>query len=354
MKLQKLEAVRGFAAAYVVAHHLFNQHCLILGYNFSFLFKFGQEAVMLFFILSGFVIHYSWQRSPDKRFSIYFEKRFLRIYIPLIIVLLTHYLIYSQFSKPLAIVVWKQVLGNLFMLQDVSYMKPNVICEPFLNNGPLWSLGYEWWFYMLYFVISRYFERKAFQVVSLLALTGTVTYIFYPFFLNRLLMYFIIWWLGAELANLYLKQQRITLRNLRKPLFQLLGCLGLLMVNWVIHFERMQFSLYPFLEVRHLGFALVVIVTAMIWKNYGWLHFGKTLGLFTFLAPVSYTIYISHYFLIVTPDYLNFIGNKSLQTLVGIVICLLFSYMVEVILYPFIIRNIRQKRSRQVPGQGHS
>jgi peptidoglycan/LPS O-acetylase OafA/YrhL len=46
----------------------------------SFLFRFGQEAVMLFFLLSGFVIYYSFSLGKDKSFQGYFQRRWLRIY----------------------------------------------------------------------------------------------------------------------------------------------------------------------------------------------------------------------------------------------------------------------------------
>ncbi|PTS93173.1 acyltransferase, partial [Pedobacter sp. HMWF019] len=93
-KLQKLESLRGFAAVYVILHHLFNAKCIVFNHDISFLFKFGQEAVMLFFILSGFVIHYSFQRSADRSFRTFLKKRFLRIYIPLIIVFIISYILY--------------------------------------------------------------------------------------------------------------------------------------------------------------------------------------------------------------------------------------------------------------------
>lgn len=86
-RLEKLEAIRGFAAIYVVFYHLFASGIVIFGVNLSFLFRFGQEAVILFFLLSGFVIYHSFIKSKDhSNFKVFFWKRFLRIYIPLIIV----------------------------------------------------------------------------------------------------------------------------------------------------------------------------------------------------------------------------------------------------------------------------
>ena len=39
----------------------------------------------------------------------------------------------------------------MLMLQDRSYAKPGVWVSLVGGNAPLWSLSYEWWFYMAYF-----------------------------------------------------------------------------------------------------------------------------------------------------------------------------------------------------------
>ena len=80
MKLWKLEAIRGLAALYVVVGHIYHDSFLIL--------RFGQEAVIVFFLLSGFVIEYSHHHSRDKSFKGYFTKSVTRIYSVFIAMLL--------------------------------------------------------------------------------------------------------------------------------------------------------------------------------------------------------------------------------------------------------------------------
>jgi peptidoglycan/LPS O-acetylase OafA/YrhL len=58
-KLEILEFGRGFAAFYVLMHHLRP----LRDTPFDILFRFGQEAVILFFLVSGFVIYLSCQAS---------------------------------------------------------------------------------------------------------------------------------------------------------------------------------------------------------------------------------------------------------------------------------------------------
>jgi len=143
-KLLKIEALRGFAALYVVLHHTVKFNYSIAGFDVEELLRFGQEAVILFFLLSGFVIHYSFRHTPNMSFSIYFRKRFLRIYVPLIAVFFIGFFTESYNSGRWAKLDWTQLVLNFFMLQDWAFAKPNVITEPVFNNTPLWSLSYEW------------------------------------------------------------------------------------------------------------------------------------------------------------------------------------------------------------------
>ncbi|WP_442592199.1 acyltransferase family protein [Pedobacter sp. AW31-3R] len=335
-KLQKLEAIRGFAALYIVLCHLGIHKWKIAGHDLSFLLKSGQEAVMLFFILSGFVIHYSFQRSADKSFIGFFKKRFYRIYIPLGIVFLTSYVLYAAYSKPLETDILQQLFGNLFMLQDLEEVRPRVLCAPFLNNNPLWSLSFEWWFYMIYFVVQKYYKEKAFFVVSVLSIAATASYLIYPFFVNRIFMYLILWWAGVEMADLYGNGKQINFRNLRNLYLVLGSCSLLLLINCRGYFGDIEIGKYPFLEVRHFIFTLLAITIALLWKKAHWLLFDYTLGLFAFLAPVSFVLYISHWFLVIRPDYLDFMGDLKLQVMAGIPICLLYSFLVEMKIYPFL------------------
>jgi peptidoglycan/LPS O-acetylase OafA/YrhL len=68
------------------------------------------------------------------------------------------------------------------MLQDVISLKPNVISAVYMGNGVLWSLSYEWWFYMLLSFYLKVSESKINLWVTILTITATVSYLVYPFF----------------------------------------------------------------------------------------------------------------------------------------------------------------------------
>lgn len=338
-KLYKLEAIRGLAALYVVFHHsFFSEHFIIGGRDFSFLFKFGQEAVILFFLMSGFVIGYSFVRSKDKSLINYFKKRFFRIYIPLIFVLVTHYLITSVVSGYLVDPQWKSLIGNLLMLQDVSALKPNVLINPYLGNSPLWSLSYEWWFYMAFylFYVSLRKTSSTATFVAFLVLVSASSYIWYPFFLNRLFMYYGIWWVGVVMAESFLMHSKVRFQDIRLSTSTLLLTAGILAVNSFVHAEDIStIGVNPLLEIRHFAFAIVVIGGALIWQKFRWLFFDRLLGVFGMIAPISYVLYISHFFLVSNATYLDFIGNRYVEFFIYLAIAMFYSYLVEVKFYPW-------------------
>jgi peptidoglycan/LPS O-acetylase OafA/YrhL len=338
-RLEKLEALRGFAALYVVFFHTLPQKIYLAGINVGAIFRFGPEAVIVFFVLSGFVIKYTFERSADKSFKYYFIRRFIRLYIPLFFIFLLGYGIKCYHEGLLADPEWKTLLGNIFMLQDVISQKPNVIAPAYMGNGVLWSLSYEWWFYMLYFALATNIKSEQLNKwVNILVIAAAATYLIYPFMVNRLLMYFAIWWIGVRFAETYIKGERFTIKSILPYGYVLLIITALLAANLYIHFSYTKIYsyplvAYPFIELRHFVFAIMVMFGAVIWHNFKWVGFNAIFGIFKYLAPCSYVIYISHHYLVVEATYLNFISNKVIEYGLYIVIMIIFSYLLEVVVY---------------------
>jgi len=349
-KLLKLEALRGFAALYVVFHHTITESFFVGGINLALLFRFGQEAVILFFVLSGFVIELSFQKGKDKSFTLYFFKRFLRIFIPLIMVFLLNYLL-IYIKNGATPINGYNLLGNLFMLQDVAGLKLNVITPPFLGNTPLWSLSYEWWFYMLFFLLITLIKKRISLWVYAIGILCAVSYIFYPFFLNRLLMYLTIWWLGVDLAKIYMSDEEINFKSMKTGLIAICICIIVLSINvyinqhsWSARLKTpISIGISPWLEVRHFGFALVAVCISLLWKKLKWVGFKYTFGFFEPLAKISFGIYISHWFLISHANYLDFIPNLIVRLILYSIICILFAYFIERVLYTKINKAFMNK-----------
>lgn len=338
-KFLRLEAIRGLAAFYVVLHHTLPHTYMVGGFNIAYAIRFGQEAVILFFLLSGFVINYSYQNGIDKSFKNYFFSRFFRIYIPLIVVYILSYLNFSYNSGSFQNIELKTLLGNLFMLQDWSFAKPNVIVDAYMDNGPLWSLSYEWWFYMLYFPIvnTRLSIATRDKLVFTVCLLFSVAYVMYPYYFVRVIMYLAIWWVGVRLADLYLAGQLREYRRHFLPVTTLLIIVSILVINvWLQRSAGMGITLgrHPLLELRHFVFALVCLVAALVMHKVSWAPFDALTRPFLVFAPISYVLYIVHWPLAKNGEYLAFVSNPYLEWFGYFGVCLVVAYVIEVMVYP--------------------
>jgi len=338
-RLEKLEALRGFAALYVVFFHTLPQKIYLWGINVGTFFRFGPEAVIVFFVLSGFVIKYTYERSADKSFRFYFVRRFIRLYIPLFFIFLLGYLLKCYGEASLANPEWKILFGNILMLQDVISQKPNVLSPTYMGNGVLWSLSYEWWFYMLFFALITNIKReKLNKWVNILVIVAAASYVIYPFIVNRLAMYFAIWWMGVRFADTYIKRERYSIKSIMPYAWVLFTITAILAFNLYIHFSYTKIYsyplvAYPFIELRHFIFAIIVMFGAVIWQNFQWRGFNQIFGIFKHVAPCSYVIYISHHYLVVEATYLGFVHNKVVEYGLYIVLMIVFSYLLEVVVY---------------------
>jgi len=186
---------------------------------------------------------------------------------------------------------WGRLAGNLAMLQGISI-------DPF-HNGPLWSLSYEWWFYVFFFVLVKAEKmpgRRQFWAAGL-SFLGLLSALFFLNQASLFLLYFMVWWCGAELARQYLGQGKITWREQSFSLISL-SCLSILSLLLILPAVRthqhLSFIEYPLLFARHLSSGVALVVVGIVWYKLRFFGFDRLLGGFALLAPISYAIYAVH------------------------------------------------------------
>ena len=230
---------------------------------------------------------------------------------------------------------WRILAGNLAMLQDFGTGKPNIIV-PTIFASALWSLHYEWWFYMLYFPIkTRVEESNQSRLVGGLSISAALIYIFLPYAIPRLIMYFTIWWIGVEMGRSCMAKGRVVALDIRTSLGAAFAVSCILTIQCLREHTHLNMGVHPFLEPRHFIAAIAAVGTALIWQKAKWKGFNA-LKVGVFIAPISYSLYIAHQPLLAEAHYLAWIGNPWVRYLGYASILLLFCIITELKINPIL------------------
>jgi peptidoglycan/LPS O-acetylase OafA/YrhL len=229
------------------------------------------------------------------------------------------------------------------MLQDFRLGKPGVWVDSFGGNLPLWSLSYEWWFYMMFFPIYTYVPiRYQLGLVTALSFAGLTTYVVHPNQISLFLLYFILWWTGLEFARTYCRGVTPTFFTQRHSLV-VLGAFCLLvpvtMVFCMPAPDHWSYGFHPILEIRHFGACFLFSVLGLLWSAAGWRFFRPLLGWFTLVAPISYALYAFHYPLCVLSRFLGWGLSSPLPQAGFVLLTIALAYLVEVRLQKVVVRS---------------
>lgn len=246
-----LDAVRFLAALIVFAAHA--SYPRFDGGWLSFITPYGHEAVIVFFVLSGYVIGYvAHERERDLR--TFFVSRLARLY---------------------SVVLWALILTLLLdragaaidpALYRPDWLRPELIPERFFanllfvnelwfssirafSNGVFWSLGYEFWYYVIfavwYYVASF---RRWLLLAAVLVLVGPKILLLAP-----------LWWLGYLVYRF----------NATTQLPHVLG--WLLFVGSILGFALHElFGLEPILHAASKSLLSFEIGGHDLYRDFGW------------------------------------------------------------------------------------
>jgi peptidoglycan/LPS O-acetylase OafA/YrhL len=89
-RIKALDSLRGIAALTVVFNHTLEGGAFDRFLHFTpfYIIKAGHEAVLFFFLLSGYVLTYQYRFNPDYTYRRFLVHRFFRIYVPYIVSIL--------------------------------------------------------------------------------------------------------------------------------------------------------------------------------------------------------------------------------------------------------------------------
>lgn len=255
----------------------------------------GHEAVMVFFVLSGFWITRAVDRRKDDEvfWRPYLTDRLSRLLIVLIPALVIGGLIdawgifsdslhYSggspatsvpdNIAKHLTVAAF---VGNTLFLQGLAV-------PTFGSNGPLWSLAYEFWFYLWFPAIFFVLRRR--WTIALISLSIAVIW-------PKVALGFVVWLMGTALyfwdkaAN---GRERVTGKG-RRVVFSVLGAAGLFTALMIAR-----------LNILPLTISDILVGGAFFWCIWNLLRsdppFPRLFRCFaTYGSRASYSLYAIHY-----------------------------------------------------------
>jgi peptidoglycan/LPS O-acetylase OafA/YrhL len=267
-----------------------------------FVTGFGHQAVMVFFVLSGFLISATVLKSQFAgtwSWKEYAINRSTRLYVVLIPGLLLGALwdtlgswLFSStgiYTHPVAdlgpaVPVQNLTLGNF--VGNLLYLQ-TILCATFGSNGPLWSLANEFWYYVLFplGLSAGIAWRKRPSVSVVLTILAMAVCLFIG---SGILLGFLIWLAGCVLVlahrNLQLQSNRWLLSCLLLSFLLLFGCLAAVRIGRLTDPESdlivgLTFTLFLFF-VLQVGWGAANVA------------YGK---LSRFFAGFSYSLYVLHF-----------------------------------------------------------
>jgi peptidoglycan/LPS O-acetylase OafA/YrhL len=248
-----LDGLRGLAALTVLVNHLGVENPG--GYTAPkwLLWPFeGPAAVIIFFVLSGYVIGLTNPPNAERNIGLYLKRRALRL-VPI-----TWIGILLACAAMWPVPLW-EVAANFFFLQ--SYAPYGAISIPVIaGNENLWSLNNEVLFYLLFVPLWLFARRlrPAFLVCAGLSVLGWFTP-WVPIFVACYAVGFIFWLGGLALAW---QTKPLAAENSNWP-----SCVLLLLVTWKV---RVLVNLLVFLPIPQfegpvIRFYNLEVLPACLW-----------------------------------------------------------------------------------------
>jgi peptidoglycan/LPS O-acetylase OafA/YrhL len=220
-RIMLVEGARGAAAVYVFLGHIVliggAADWIKFGKFIFYPLTFGQEAVLLFFFLSGFSIHYSSHNRPFDTFSgigKYYYLRVRRLY-PIFLVAVSLSIVLGMWASRLGGALLNPARVSAkelpFVLLFLSDFHSGGWHRGLVNNPALWSLSYEIPYYVVYPLFWRCSKSIGIFRSFLLSLTGSAGFIVVDsVHNNHLSNVFSLYWLwaaGAVMAEWRLKSK---------------------------------------------------------------------------------------------------------------------------------------------------
>ncbi len=292
VKHETINGLRGYLAFFVFLHHACIYYYFMPNYSWSLpphnlFIHFGQTAVSFFFMITGFLFFEKLINAKQKKIDWihYFVSRLMRLY-PLYLFVLLLVCIAIAFTANFSRYVDFIVLFN----QLNEWLLFALFNKPPINNfdevdtmtaGVLWSLKYEWLFYLSLPVMGLVFFKQRPTLLTLI-ISSYIFYLIYNSGMQMVLFNNFIYGLAAAIVVRYSSVCNV----LKHWLFSVL--IVVLICSLVIFYNTSQ----AFLPQLFVGISFIIIATGNSIFGLLTLKASKALG------QLAYSIYLLHGFVL--------------------------------------------------------
>lgn len=310
-----LDGIRFFAALMVIVHHIEQLRSgfgLKNNWDNEIIRSLGMLGVILFFVLSGFLISYLFFKEQDHTNSIdikkFYVRRILRIwplyfFLVLISLFILPYLPFMQYpgaaQLDLETKFFKVLPLYIIFLPNLVMVAINTI--PFCSQT--WSIGVEEQFYLIWPLLNKYFKSKILISVMVIIVYLIIKYslllkiigngqnsLLYQFWESMPIHFMAIGSIFAYLSFFETKLAQTLKRILYNKFTQLITVIiiiSLLAFNFKV--------MYINLEVYAVLFGIIILNAASGTQNI----FLFNNALLRYLGKISYGLYMYHFICIV-------------------------------------------------------
>lgn len=355
-EITSLNIIRGLAALAVCVTHLRGaiivdyasiEHTSILHKLFYFLTGLGHQAVLIFFVLSGYLIAISIYGSTTFSFFNYLTRRLIRLWIVLIPALALTFLVnyYLEINNP------EVLLGKFFSVwhsgPDQNYsnslktlliniiFQQGILSPVYAGNNPLWSLANEFWYYVLFGIVcSIYFCNNRSKYFK-----GLIIILILYYLPVGIILYFFAWFSGAALARLNFGNRNRVIVKAHKYISITFLIISLI-YSKLVHFDIG----FIFSEI---AICLSVIYVIFAYDNFSFKKLKIINTFFKFLSDISYTLYLTHFPLVMLISIIFYEGVKiklEIASFLWLLVWMLFLLTSAILFWYFFERNTDRVR----------
>ena len=338
-RIKVLDFLRGFAALVVVIFHFGDTILFTIKPNLlSNILPYGQFGVLVFFVISGFVIPYSMAKS-NYVFSDFLKillGRFIRIsppaYFSLLLTFIFYYSCILILGKPINGSSWWPGINFNSLIGNFTFITPYINTTWF--NPVFWTLTIEFQFYIIIgLLLPIIMTQKVKNIVLPLLLLQIIGFIDFLWFF-RYASFFV---LGIILF--LIKEKLIS----KAYIILLTVCTLLICFYQNVLPANLNLYIYAPFMFSIITFSIIL------------LGFNPDFKLTNHLGKISYSLYVTHYpvgqvaeiaFKRITSVH-ETQGGKILMLFIYVIIAIIFaSIFYKLVEKPFIIysKKIRQKK----------